>query len=175
MLKPFERFWSYGSDWILRETSPERNQPWVVYLGFSVACQLEILKVGRFRNSAFFPRCQSEVDVKQIRHKHGQVFLRALNWDGLQLKSKWNYFVESETNSCLQKSTATCPIVHPTVYLARSSLKAIAQKKRKKKCNLSCSTGSNCCTWRWHRHPWTTCWGDATIIRTISGHDKLWR
>lgn len=54
MLKPFERFWSYGSDWILRETSPECNKLWVVYLGFSVACQWEILKVGRFRNSAFF-------------------------------------------------------------------------------------------------------------------------
>lgn len=118
MLKPFERFWSYGSDW---------------FLGFSVACQLEILKVGRFRNSAFFPRCQSEVDVKQIRHKHGQVFLRALDWDGLLIKSKWNYFVKSETNSSLQNSTATCPVVHPTVYLDRSSLKAIAQKKKKKK------------------------------------------
>lgn len=55
MLKPFERFWSYGSDWILRETSPECNKLWVVYLGFTVACQLEIPKVRRFRNSAFSP------------------------------------------------------------------------------------------------------------------------
>lgn len=35
-------------------------------------------------------------------------------------------------NSSLKNSTATCPVVHPTVYLARSSLIAIAQKKKKK-------------------------------------------
>lgn len=54
-LKPVERFWSYVSDWILKETSPGCSKVQAISSGFSVADRSLILNVGSLRNSAFLP------------------------------------------------------------------------------------------------------------------------
>lgn len=171
MLKPVESFWSYVSDWILMETRPGCNKMQVIYSGFirwinHKFWMSEVLEIVLFFSVPIWGRHKTNPT---------QTWLSVLESSEL----RW-VFVKKQRNEGIifvsLKSTVLYKI--PELPALLPSLQCISlapvlkqlHKKKKKKCNLSCRTSSNCCTWKRHRHPWTTCWGDTTSIQRISAN-----
>lgn len=108
-----------------------------------------------FRNSAFPVPIWGRHNKTNATQKKRRVFSGARHRHGNK-HEELNRWAKGEKIVCLQSVQTARVDAWLTVFLACFNLKTIAQK------DGYFAAGSNCCTWKQHRHPWT-----AADIRTV--------